>query len=326
MTHTGIHDRAHLTSQLPKYRDLPVAEKVGARHAWDVFGPADQLGRINLLSADRTLNASQEVRSGEVFNLCLPLDLPDPPWSPTRGAYTHTIFAPRRNSQDDYLDGFYPQRSTQWDGLRHVRARELGFWGGRGAEAAGPDGTELGIEHWAEHSMVGRGVLVDVARYLRDAGRPLDPRAGTTISVADLQEVLDAQRTTLRIGDVLMIRTGYTDAYLAAGPDERADFATHRDCPGLHAGEEMAEFLWDSGVAAVVADNPAVESVPGSAEAGSLHRRLIPLLGFALGEFFRLGELAEACARDGRYTCLFVGVPLNVPGGVGSPGNSVAIR
>ena len=80
------------------------------------------------------------------------------------------------------------------------------------------------------------------------------------------------------------------------------------------------------GVAAIAADNPAVEVVPGSREAGSLHRRLIPLLGFVLGELFDLEELAAACAADGRGTCLFVAVPLHVPGGVGSPGNAIAIR
>jgi kynurenine formamidase len=88
----------------------------------------------------------------------------------------------------------------------------------------------------------------------------------------------------------------------------------------------MAEFLWDSGVVAIAADNPAVEVVPGSREAGSLHRRLIPLLGFVLGELFDLERLAADCAADRRYTCLFVGVPLHLPGGVGSPGNALAIK
>ena len=103
-------------------------------------------------------------------------------------------------------------------------------------------------------------------------------------------------------------------------------FSEERDCPGLYAGEEMAEYLWDRGVVGVVTDNPAVEVVPGSREAGSLHRRLIPLLGFALGELFDLEALAADCAGDGRYSCLFVGVPLNLPGGVGSPGNAIAIK
>jgi hypothetical protein len=45
-----------------------------------------------------------------------------------------------------------------------------------------------------------------------------------------------------------------------------------------------------------------------------------------LGELFDFERLAEACAADRRYDFLFVAVPLNLPGGVGSPANAVAIR
>jgi len=171
-----------------------------------------------------------------------------------------------------------------------------------------------------------RHVLADVAGHLERAGTPLDPRAGTPIEVPVLQATLAEAGAELRAGDVLLVRTGYLTAYKAASAEERADYAVQRDCPGLHAGEAMAEFLWDSGVAAIATDNPAVEVVPGSREAGSLHRRLIPLLGFMLGELFDLDELAADCAEDGRSTCLFVAVPLNVPGGVGSPGNAIAVK
>ena len=59
---------------------------------------------------------------------------------------------------------------------------------------------------------------------------------------------------------------------------------------------------------------------------GSLHRRLLPTLGTALGEMFALEELAAACRRDGRFSFFFVAAPLNLPNGIGSPGNAVAIR
>ena len=87
----------------------------------------------------------------------------------------------------------------------------------------------------------------------------------------------------------------------------------------------MARFLWDAHAAAVVCDNPAVEVVPGDATVGSLHRRLIPLLGLALGEMFDLETLAQRCGAAGRWTFMFVAVPLKVPGAIGSPGNAVAI-
>ncbi len=311
-------------SVLPAYRDLPSADPIAARHAWGVFGADDQLGRVNLLTPERVRAACREARTGAVHNLCLPLTLPDPPWEPGRTRLRHEVFAVDRNTLDDRLEGFYLQASTQWDGLRHVRARELGFYGGRQQERI--DAGELGMEHWVRHGMVGRGVLADVARHCAASGQPLDARAGTPITVELLQETLAAAGVELRAGDVLLLRTGYLGAYLAAEREERADFAVQRDCPGLHAGEGMAEFLWDAGVVAIAADNPAVEVVPGSREAGSLHRRLIPLLGFVLGELFDLEELAAASAADGRATCLFVAVPLHLPGAVGSPGNAIAIR
>lgn len=94
---------------------------------------------------------------------------------------------------------------------------------------------------------------------------------------------------------------------------------------GLAGSEEMAGFLWDSGIAAVACDNPAVEVVPADPADGSLHGRLIAGLGMAIGELFSFGALAEACRRQRRYEFLFVAVPLNVTGAVGSPANAVAV-
>jgi hypothetical protein len=105
----------------------------------------------------------------------------------------------------------------------------------------------------------------------------------------------------------------------------RTAYADEPTFAGLRADEDMARFLWDAHVAAVVCDNPAVEVVPGDPAVGSLHRRLIPLLGLALGEMFDLETLARRCRDDTRWTFMFVAVPLKVPGGIGSPGNAVAI-
>jgi kynurenine formamidase len=127
------------------------------------------------------------------------------------------------------------------------------------------------------------------------------------------------------------VRTGWTDRYLeldAAGRSALADAmqeVTGHPSAGLAGSEDMARFLWNSGVAAVACDNPSVEVVPGDPADGSLHRRLIPGLGMAIGELFSFAELAAACARTGRYEFLFVAVPLNVTGAVGSPANAVAI-
>jgi hypothetical protein len=57
-----------------------------------------------------------------------------------------------------------------------------------------------------------------------------------------------------------------------------------------------------------------------------VHFALLPLLGLPIGEFFQLGALADACAKDRRYTSLMTSAPLNLPQGVASPPNALAIR
>jgi kynurenine formamidase len=312
------------TKDLPRFDDLPLIEDLGLRHAWGVFGEGDDLGSINLLTPQRVLAGVQNVRTGEVISLDLPLDVPNPPLF-GRKPYQHEVFALSRNEMDDRLDGFHLQASTQWDALSHVRCREHGFWGGR-TDNPSNDRNDLGIDRWAEHGIAGRGVLVDVAGHLAAEGRPLDPFAGTVIPLEDVEAALAAQGVDLDDGDVLCVRTGWVEAYRALDADGRERLVEQATFSGLRADEATARFLWDHHVAALCCDNPAVEAVPGDPAVGSLHRRVLPLLGLALGEMFDLDRLAERCRADGRWTFLFVAAPLKVPGGVGSPGNAVAIR
>ncbi|MEU1957243.1 cyclase family protein [Nocardia rhamnosiphila] len=251
----------------------------------------------------------------------LRLDEPAPPLF-GRQAFTRETFALNRNELDDRIEGFYPQCSTHWDGLGHVRCREHGFWGGRDEEAAA---RELGIETWADKGIAGRGVLVDVDTYLRSVGRTASPLTSSEITVNDLRDTLAHQRTRLEHGDILCIRTGWLASYRRLSPTEKHEFAMDPSSIGLRADEEMARFLWDSGAAAVACDNPAVERVPGDPTVGSLHRRLLPCLGIVLGELFDLDKIALACHTDARWEFFFVSEPLTLPGGLGSPANALAI-
>ena len=310
----------------PPFRELEVLEPLGLRHAWTVYGPDDNLGSINLLTPERVLAASRLVRRGTVLSLVAPLDAIDPPFY-GREQLKHTIFELDRNSLDDRLDDFYLQGSSQWDGLRHVRAREFGFWGGhRDAEEFQPSAGPLGIEHWVEHGLVGRGVLLDVARHVERTHGSYDPGVELSIPAELLVEVAEQQGVQLQAGDILCIRFGWMDRYLGLDKPGRMRMCESQHFAGLAADEAMSAWLWDSQVAALACDNPAVEVSPGDRKVGSLHRRLVPLLGLALGELFDFGALARACARDDTWDFLFVSVPLNLPGGVGSPANAVAVR
>jgi hypothetical protein len=45
-----------------------------------------------------------------------------------------------------------------------------------------------------------------------------------------------------------------------------------------------------------------------------------------IGEMWWLEDLAADCASDGVYEFMLTSAPLNVPGGVGSPPNALAIK
>jgi kynurenine formamidase len=317
---------------LPEYSDLPSFEKTGERHAWGVFGDGDQLGSVNLLTPERVLAASRLVKRGRVINLSLTLDTPATLYhGETRGGYRHNMTV-NRGGRDDTLDNFAMQGSSQWDGLRHVRYREFGYWGGLQDEDVDGQGR-LGIEQWAQHGIVGRGVLIDAARYYEQNGTPLNPTKKTPIGGPEIEVIAWSQGVELQEGDILLLRTGWLRWFLALSDEEKEALRGRLnpgedglDMPGLDPSTPAAAWLWDHRIAAIAADNPALEALRVDAEVGFQHRRLIALQGMAIGELWDLEALSADCAADGVYEFMLVSAPLNVPGAVGSPANAYAIK
>jgi len=193
------------------------------------------------------------------------------------------------------------------------------------------------VHHWAERGIVGRGVLVDVARH-----RTIDASASDAITVEDLDATLSAQGVSVQAGDVLLVRTGWLAWYRGLDAAARSALPGRLRAPGLARGEDVVRYLWDLHVAAVAADNPALEvypmdrptdgrehpelADPAVAAAASLHWHLLPLLGMPLGELFDLDDLAADCAAEGTWDFLFTSAPLHVRAGVATPANALAIR
>ena len=313
----------------PAYAELPVIEATGEHHAWHAFGEHDELGTMNFIGAEQVRAAAALVASGRVVNLSLPLNLPSPALAHGRDGYVHHIER-SRSGGDDRIDNFYLQCSSQWDAVCHIRYREFGFYGGR--QDADLERGELGIDRLAQKGMVGRGVLVDFAAWREAMGEPVDASARVVIGPAQTEQVLAWSGVTLRQGDILMFRTGWLRWYLELDPGGRTAMAGRlhnneggMDCPGLAPGTEMAAWLWDHRVAAVAADNPALEVLKVRKEEGFLHRRIMALLGMPIGEFWYLEELSRACHERGRHDFFLTSAPLNLPKGVGSPSNAYAI-
>lgn len=322
--------------RLPRYDELP--RRGGVPCSWGLWGDTDALGTLNLLDEARVRAAVATVERGQVFRLDLSMRRPDPPLY-GRGPWHHRILASEDStSTDDRLEHFNPQSSSQWDGFRHVRRADHGYYNGL-------DGDAHGIDLWAQRGLVGRGVLADVARWRHDQGRPLRHGSPDVVTVDDLRATLDEQGTRLQVGDLLLIRTGWTAWYDTLDQPTR-DRISQPDgliSVGLEPTEDMARFLWDAHVAAVAADNPALEIWPLGALADPLlveeiradpsrepeillHSRLLAMLGVPIGELWSLDALADDCRADGRWEFLLTSAPLRLPRGVGSPANALAVK
>jgi kynurenine formamidase len=325
-------------TSLPSYRDLPKVNDLPA--SWGLLGSGgpDYFGCLNLMTPEKLVAAARLVTRGAVFPLNWSADLPDPPLF-GRGRHTHEVID-RPTGHDDVLHAWNTQSSSQWDGFRHIKNVPNGFYDGV------PD-EEHGVDHWARRGIAGRAVLCDVGRWRAAEGRPLRYGESDVIEPDDILATLESQGSPLETGDVLLMRTGWTEWYETSTDEakraELSDRATLK-APGLPSGERTAEFLWDLHIAAIGADNPGVEVWPqGTGQDAQqvaelranhpermhevfAHSLLLPMLGIPLGEMFDLSRLAEDCAADGRYACLFVSAPLNVPHGVATPPNALAIK
>lgn len=324
----------------PAYAELAARTDGFAGTSWGVYGADDEVGTLQEATPPRAVDAARLVRRGAVFPLSLPLDEPDPPLFGRRAA-THTVVT-EPTSLDDRYDDLHPQASSQWDALAHVRHPHLGFYNGAPADSVGIGrGSRLGVDRWGERGIAARFVLLDVARTRAAEGRPLRWDHRDAIGVDDLEATARAQGVEVAPGSVVLIRTGWVAGFRDAPAAERAriaamvpsdDITRDRElmppAPGLEASEDVAAWLWDHEVAAVAADNPALEAMPFSRESvdGWLHYRLIAMLGIAVGELWELDPLALDCAHDGVWEGLLTSAPLRAAGGIGSPANALALK
>ena len=96
--------------------------------------------------------------------------------------------------------------------------------------------------------------------------------------------------------------------------------------PGLTV--ETAEWFHAHDVAAVASDTFVFEVYPCQYEDAYLPVHVLHLveMGMTQGQNWVLDELADDCARDGRYTFLLDATPLPLVKGLGSPLNPVALK
>jgi kynurenine formamidase len=292
---------------------------IGPRWWPSRWGAEDQRGAANHMGPLATLSAARLVRTGQVCQLGRIYESAMPNF-PHR-SFRYSIPTPepvagenRRVGREDFFAGTIGQVGTQLDGLGHVGVRlddgDTFYNGVRSSEMDDPAGLRrLGVEHVGVFFT--RGVLIDVA-----ASRGVERLPhGFAITGAVLQAALTRQGVALSPGDAVLIRTGHGRLWLVDND------AYNAGEPGLDL--DGARWLIARDPCLVGSDNWGIEAHPPADPARPIevHQWMITRHGIYFLENLDL----EALAADHRYEFAFVFAPLRWKGGVGSPGNPIAV-
>ncbi|MEQ9618358.1 MAG: cyclase family protein [Deltaproteobacteria bacterium] len=294
-----------------------IGENVATLSPW---GPADEIGALNMMTDTSRLDVLKQVTSGKIYDLGVDLFVGMPTCCDHFGDPAYQIWmthTPARGSTKEQVshsgDGISMSThiGTHIDMLNHFGLHGK-IWNQVSADDA------LGVRGWTKSGadkyppIVARGVLIDVAKSKNMVHLP----ASYSITVADLQEALKQQRTKIRPGDVVLIRTGLMILWPDASSYRLADQA------GL--GLEAARWLVEEQKAMLLgADNFGVESFPSNdpANFAPVHTYLLAEQGVSLLEILWLEELA----KDQVYEFVFIASSLKLRGATGSPIRPLAI-
>lgn len=331
---------------------------------WGDFGEDDQMGRLNFLTPERIKAAAGEIREGIAFGLSMPLDFPGgsvlnprrhpPTLSPTLQdgcpCMNFPLFKLDERNDDVLSDDQVTlalQYSTQWDSFAHVgaffdvdgngkqekvyyngyRANEhvvgpFDYQPGADVPVDGPYGARaLSIANFARTPIQGRGVLIDLKKHFG-----LERHY---VSRDDIEHILSVDKIVVEKGDILLFRTGFTEVLVEMNRQPDIDILNQTGAVLDGRDSRLLQWITDSGVAALCADNYAVEGLPARAALGRrpslpLHQHCLFKLGVPLAELWWLKDLADWLGAQGRSRVFLTAPPLHLPGAVGSPVTPVA--
>jgi kynurenine formamidase len=299
-----------------------IFERDGVTVSKSPWGPADNVGRLNLMTPESRQAVLARADGRRVFDLAVDYFLGMPSWAAAGDPryqmwMTHTP----HGSVNDRSSGatskvhekysycgdsisMYTHTGTHIDMLNHL-GHYGRFWNGRTAE------DDLGSRQWLQGGaaecppIVGRAVMLDVARLQGVTCLP----DGYCIQPDDLAEAARAQGTDLRPGDIALIRTGRMSVW----PDLDGYL---RSTPGI--GMETARYLCEeAGVMCLGTDAISIDVDPhvDPDTFVPVHCYLFASAGTPVIEVLNLEELSAA----GVFEIAFIGMPLKLRGATGSP-------
>lgn len=280
---------------------------------WGRWGATDQIGTLNLITADKRKQALKLARDGVPVSLAHTIDKEKAADNP-RPLGQEMVLDAGGHAMDLYTIWYHGSVITHIDALCHY-SFEGKIYNGflRSAIAPGPGCPSNGIEN-QKNGIMTRGIIVDLPRM---KGVPyLEP--GTAVYASDLEAWEKFAGVKIGSGDAVFLRTGRWVQRAQKGPWNVAASAA-----GWHAS--VMPWLKQRDVALL--GNDGVNDVQPSGVEGSprpIHQLAIVALGLPLIDVMDLEAGAEMAARLHRWEFLLTAAAVPALGGTGFPLNPVA--
>lgn len=284
---------------------------------WGRWGAKDQMGTVNLMTAETRRKAAALVKEGIAVSLSRDADTGKA--ADNSRPFGHRMIASGVDANamfamDTYTISFHGAALTHLDALSHMVYEGKIYNGYSQKEVNATGAHQLAVSAY-KSGFFGRGILMDIPRLKGVKYLEL----GTGIYAADL----DAweKRAGIRVGsgDIVFIRTGRWTRRAEKGP-----WDTDAHAAGLHVS--AVRWLKQRDVAIVGSDAHAEmmpSPVPGVPY--PVHQLLLIAMGTPMLDNCDLEALSEEAGKRKRWEFLLTAAPLAVPLGTGSPVNPVAV-
>ncbi|HYA36123.1 MAG TPA: cyclase family protein [Candidatus Binataceae bacterium] len=281
---------------------------------WSRWGADDEIGGLNFLTNEEVLRGIKSVKNGKVFTLGVPLARPqgDPLYpNPTRSQPIRTMamdkgfyLSGRAQAMPgglEYADDvivMYLQGTTQYDALGHVWYGDK-IYNGYDAKTTIGGLQKCSVEKLAEHGIVGRGILLDIARL--KGKKSLD--AGEGITLDDIHAAEKRQNVKIEKHDILLIHTGWLKRFYDEGSAAIFPGGSFNE-PGLAYSKELVKWFHEMEIPSIGSDTIGSEQTQHT-ESGTMlvmHMALLFHQGVVFNEIDWLDALAADCEKDRQYT------------------------
>ena len=209
---------------MPRLGEQDVVALMDTLSNWGRWGADDELGTINHITPDVRRRAAALVRDGVSVTCARPIVTNDIAADTTIQPLRFMVDSGEGRDTDDNERILQRRGAAEFIGMvfhgysiTHVDAPSHYFWQGRMYNGrscnlvTAREGARAGSVDLLRDGVVSRGVLLDVAR-----AKGLDRLPGDhAVTPEDLEEAEEFAGTKSRAGDIVLVRTGQVQVYLA---------------------------------------------------------------------------------------------------------------